>query len=101
MRKPKVTNPPERIFLQCGIDDEADDVPWHEISIADVTWHDESIFESDIEYRLVKSRRKSIPALPAQSSEEGERLTSDTHDNASDVSVTQGTTDSGEGKSSA
>lgn len=64
MRKVKVINPPERIFLQCGIDDEPSDVPWHEISIEDVTWHDESIFESDVEYRLVKRSARTSAEKP-------------------------------------
>jgi hypothetical protein len=59
--KPKVLNPPERIFLQVGDIDE--DVQWaEEWACGEVTWCADQQFDSDIEYRLVKRRsRKKQP----------------------------------------
>ena len=56
-RKPRVLNPPERIFLQVAGDyDGPDDTEYSHISPGDITWHTEPIFDQDVEYRLVKRR---------------------------------------------
>lgn len=51
MRKAKVINPPERIFLCVG-DLEYEDAEFSDLR--EVTWCSEKIDESDVEYRLVK-----------------------------------------------
>ena len=55
MKKPRALNPPERIFLQVGpIDDDC------EFDLCDeVTWCADSQWETDIEYRLVKRRKRT------------------------------------------
>lgn len=58
MKKPRVLNPPDRIFLQVG--DIAEDVKWSdEWAVGEVTWCADRQFDSDIEYRLVKRRRRT------------------------------------------
>jgi hypothetical protein len=51
-RKPRVVNPPERIFLQVAGDyDVPDETEYSHISPDDITWHAERIFDRDVEYR--------------------------------------------------
>jgi hypothetical protein len=55
MKKSKVINPPERIYLQVlGDDDSGIDTPYKDVSMDLITWHDGRIFDADVEYRLVK-----------------------------------------------
>ena len=54
-RKWRVLNPPERIWLQVG--DIEQDCDFSACSQADISWCADEIFDTDIEYRLVKSRR--------------------------------------------
>jgi hypothetical protein len=54
MRKPRVLNPPDRIFLQYGPIDE--DVE-HDFC-DEVTWCHHAIHDADVEYRLVKRRKR-------------------------------------------
>lgn len=61
MKKPRVLNPPERIFLQYGQIDE--DVE-HDLC-DEVTWCTDQIDESDVEYRLVKRRKRKADRQPA------------------------------------
>ena len=57
LNQPKVLNPPERIFLNVGDLDE--DCEFSDLSTENITWSsDDSIFESDVEYCLIKRRRK-------------------------------------------
>ena len=56
-RKPRVLNPPERIFLQVAGDyDGPDDTEYSHIRPDDITWNTEQIFDQDVEYRLVQRR---------------------------------------------
>lgn len=58
MKKPRLLNPPERIFLQVGelLED------W-EFSAAErtgeVTWCEDQQYDTDVEYRLVKRRKRA------------------------------------------
>jgi hypothetical protein len=57
MKKLKVLNPPERIFLQVGdLECDGKDVEWKDCF--EVTWCEDSQWPSDIEYRLVKRRSR-------------------------------------------
>ncbi len=56
MRKPRILNPPETIYLNVGPDLEAD---MEFNALEEVTWCGEKIDEFDIEYRLVKRIRRS------------------------------------------
>jgi hypothetical protein len=58
MRKPRVLNPPERIFLQVGELDEDWEFDEAERS-GEVTWCADSQFDTDVEYRLVKRRKRA------------------------------------------
>ena len=61
MKRAKVLNPPERIFLQVAGDyDGPDDTEYSHISPDDITWHSERVFDMDVEYQLVK-RGKTKP----------------------------------------
>lgn len=52
----KAFNPPERIFLQVGEIDE--DCEFSECyASGEVTWEKDAIFNTDIEYRLVRPSR--------------------------------------------
>jgi hypothetical protein len=51
---PKVLNPPERIYLQVGDIEEDCDFE----NCDEVTWCQDSIHNTDIEYRLVKRPKK-------------------------------------------
>lgn len=54
MRKPKVLNPPERIYLQVG-----EIVEFRAIAHnCEASWCDSKVYDSDIEYRLVKRKAK-------------------------------------------
>lgn len=53
----KVSNPPERIYLQVG--DIDTDCEFSECERSEVTWCADQIHDTDIEYRLVK-RQKSV-----------------------------------------
>lgn len=65
--KSKVLNPPERIWLQVlGDDDTGDGFHYSDIAIEEITWHDEKIFDSDVEYRLVKRRSARNPHSKAR-----------------------------------
>jgi hypothetical protein len=65
MKKAKIINLPERIYLNSGMDEEDfelyakdgihDFKEWEE-----VTWCEDKIFDHDIEYKLVKRRRKEL-----------------------------------------
>lgn len=58
--KTRVLNPPARIFLQIvGDDDSGESVPYESVGIDEITWHDERIFDADLEYRLVKRPAKN------------------------------------------
>jgi hypothetical protein len=56
--KAKILNAPERIFLQiAGDHDGPEDTDYNEVMhTGEVTWHDERIFDADVEYRIVKRR---------------------------------------------
>lgn len=54
MRKAKVIDPPARIFLQVAGDEDSEDVNYADVLTENITWHDERIFDADVEYRLVK-----------------------------------------------
>jgi hypothetical protein len=57
MKKPKVIDPPETIYLQIGEIDE--DVKWaDEWACGEVTWCADRQFDCDVEYRLVKRKKK-------------------------------------------
>lgn len=58
MRKPKALNPPERIFLQVGDIDEDCEFSECEDS-GEVTWCADRQWDTDIEYRLVRRKRRS------------------------------------------
>jgi hypothetical protein len=51
---PKILNPPERIYLQVGDIEEDCDFE----NCDEVTWCQDSIHNTDIEYRLVKRPKK-------------------------------------------
>ncbi len=55
MRKPRITHVPDVIYLQLG--DIDDDVDFSKVATDDITWCEDRIHDSDIEYRLVKRRR--------------------------------------------
>jgi hypothetical protein len=62
-RKPKAVNPPERIWLQVGDIDR--DCEFSECyTSGEVTWEQEQIYDTDIEYRLVRRGRKHAPPPP-------------------------------------
>jgi hypothetical protein len=63
MRKPKAVNPPLTIFLQVG--DIEEDCTFDECR-EEVTWCWDRIFDTDIEYRLVRPS-KHKPRKVAQS----------------------------------
>jgi SpoVK/Ycf46/Vps4 family AAA+-type ATPase len=48
--QPRITNAPERIWLQVGCDDEVGEIDWKELSHAEVSWCSEKIDNTDIEY---------------------------------------------------
>jgi hypothetical protein len=55
MKKAKVINPPQRIFLQVGELDE--DAVFDDLADGEVTWCIDKIEDTDIEYRLVRPSR--------------------------------------------
>jgi hypothetical protein len=57
--KIKALNPPERIFLQVGDIEQTCEFSECESS-GEVTWCADKQWETDIEYRLVKRRRKPV-----------------------------------------
>ena len=65
MRKPRLLNPPERIFLQVGelLED------W-EFSAAErtgeVTWCEDQQYDTDVEYRLVKRRKRNAVTVTGE-----------------------------------
>ncbi len=58
MANPKLIDPPEKIYLQVGDLDR--DAKWAECD--EVTWCEDKIWPTDIEYRLV--RRRSAKRKP-------------------------------------
>jgi hypothetical protein len=62
MRKPRVLNPPERIFLQVGELDADWEFDEAERS-GEVTWCADPIYDTDVEYRLVKRRKRATPTV--------------------------------------
>lgn len=60
----KANNAPDKIYLQVG--DIERDCEFSEVSIEDVTWHSERIFDTDIEYRRVKRPTASAPVAPTK-----------------------------------
>jgi hypothetical protein len=55
-RKPKVFDPPARIFLQVGEIEE--DCDFDECNRGeDITWCQDALFDTDVEYRLVRPSR--------------------------------------------
>lgn len=58
MRRPKANNPPETIYLQVG--DIDSDCEFSECDDSgEVTWCADKIHDTDIEYRLVKRRKRT------------------------------------------
>jgi hypothetical protein len=56
MRHPRAFNPPDRIFLQVGEIER--DCEFRECyDSGEVTWEHEAIYDTDIEYRLVRPSR--------------------------------------------
>lgn len=63
--KSKVLNPPPRIYLQVlGDDDSGAAIEYGAIDLSEITWHDERIFDADVEYRLVKRTTKNRSVKP-------------------------------------
>lgn len=59
MTSPKAKNPPETIYLQVGDIDQ--DCEFNECYMSsEVTWCHDKQFDTDIEYRLVKRKRKPL-----------------------------------------
>lgn len=52
MAKPRVINPPQRIFLQVG--ELVEDAAFDDLAEGEVTWCIDKIDDNDIEYRLVR-----------------------------------------------
>ena len=65
--KYRIKNPPQTIWLQIG-DDIDDDTDWFDVS--DVTWSEEQIHDTDIEYRLVRRRSRKTTASSGSVSEQ-------------------------------
>jgi hypothetical protein len=57
MRKPRITHAPDVIYIQVGDIDE--DVDFRQVETEDVTWCEDRQFDSDLEYRLVKRRKRA------------------------------------------
>ena len=57
MKAPKVKNPPESIYLNVG--DLDGDCEFGDLYASEVTWCEDQMSESDIEYRIVKRRSKA------------------------------------------
>lgn len=73
MSKPRVLNPPARIWLQVGEIDET--CEFDECNRGeDVTWCQDAQFDTDVEYRLVRpsKHRKPAPAAPEPIDAEGQ-----------------------------
>lgn len=68
MAKPKVFNPPNRIFLQVGEIDHDDD--FENLAEGEVTWCADSQFDTDIEYRLVRPSKYKKRASQRRESEQ-------------------------------
>ena len=76
MSKPRVLNPPERIFLQVGEIEET--CEFDECNRSEnVTWCQDAQFDTDVEYRLVrpsKYRERPVAATTASQSINAEGL---------------------------
>lgn len=66
MKRPKLIDPPDRIWLQVG--DIQRDATLAECQ-DEMTWHTEPIFDTDIEYRLVRRQTRPRPAPPSRGGE--------------------------------
>lgn len=68
---PRIINAPERIWLQVGCDDEVGEIDWKKLSHSDVSWCDQRIDNTDIEYvradplatRLKEAREEARAAM--------------------------------------
>jgi hypothetical protein len=64
MKSPKAANTPERIWLQVGdIDRDCEFAECYDSG--GVTWEQDRIYDTDIEYRLVKRRRRATADKPS------------------------------------
>ena len=66
MRKPKVTGAPDRIWLQVGEIEQ--DCDFAELAEGEVTWCGDPHFDTDIEYRRVKTKRRRAEGKPGSDS---------------------------------
>lgn len=64
MSKPKVINPPLRIWLQVGDIDE--DMNFGDVPDGEVSWCSDKQFDTDIEYRLVKTKRRKRSSVESE-----------------------------------
>ena len=54
MKLPRVAQAPERIFLQVG--DLDADVVFSDLELSEISWCSESIYDTDIEYRRIRTK---------------------------------------------
>lgn len=64
--RPRIVNPPERIWLQPGCDGEVGEIDWSELARNEVSWCWERIDNTDIEYVLASTASALAEAVDAR-----------------------------------